>query len=74
MSYECECHRHITDAQLVVLLERDTAKCDRLWMRWCLVHIDEIEAEVMPWLRENSRCITIMKLQGLQPPKKVGRS
>jgi len=61
----CACHQNLRDVDLVVMLEKDATKCDSLWVRWCAVHQDEIEREVMAWLNKHSLVGRIMKLRDL---------
>lgn len=46
--------------------------CDELWRVWCDQNREVIEKESLDWLEKNSRCITIMKLHALKPPKHHG--
>jgi hypothetical protein len=42
------------------MLEKNVTQCLPLWRRWCVVHQDEIEGEVMLWLAKHSYLLHIM--------------
>ena len=53
--YSCSCHQKLSAPEVYGLPEAEAAKCDSLWSRWCLLHMDDLRLDVYNWLRKHSK-------------------